>query len=66
MYGVTETTVPVTYRPISRADVESGAGSMLGVPIPDSSSTWSTAPCNLSRSAYRETASAAPASPAGT
>ena len=30
MYGITETTVHVTYRPISRADVESGAGSVFG------------------------------------
>jgi amino acid adenylation domain-containing protein len=33
MYGITETTVHVTYRPISRADLSSG--SMIGVPIPD-------------------------------
>ncbi len=35
MYGITETTVHVTYRPISRADVEAGAGSVIGEPIPD-------------------------------
>ncbi|HEY52372.1 MAG TPA: amino acid adenylation domain-containing protein [Caldilineae bacterium] len=35
MYGITETTVHVTYRPISRADVEAGAGSVIGRPIPD-------------------------------
>ncbi|GAB4211254.1 MAG: hypothetical protein OHK0022_45600 [Roseiflexaceae bacterium] len=35
MYGITETTVHVTYRPITRQDVQSGAGSMIGVPIPD-------------------------------
>jgi amino acid adenylation domain-containing protein len=35
MYGITETTVHVTYRPISRHDVEAGAGSVIGVPIPD-------------------------------
>ena len=35
MYGITETTVHVTYRPITREDVESGAGSVIGVPIPD-------------------------------
>ena len=33
MYGITETTVHVTYRPISRADVS--RGSVIGVPIPD-------------------------------
>ncbi len=33
MYGITETTVHVTYRPVSRAD--SGAGSLIGGPIPD-------------------------------
>ena len=33
MYGITETTVHVTYRPISSADVTSG--SVIGVPIPD-------------------------------
>jgi amino acid adenylation domain-containing protein len=35
MYGITETTVHVTYRPLSAADLERGAGSMIGVPIPD-------------------------------
>jgi amino acid adenylation domain-containing protein len=35
MYGITETTVHVTYRPITRADVEAGRGSVIGVPIPD-------------------------------
>ncbi|SOD02868.1 amino acid adenylation domain-containing protein, partial [bacterium JGI 053] len=34
MYGITETTVHVTYRPITRADLE-GGGSPIGVPIPD-------------------------------
>jgi len=33
MYGITETTVHVTYRPLSISDVESG--SVIGVPIPD-------------------------------
>ena len=35
MYGITETTVHVTYRPIRWADLESGQGSVIGVPIPD-------------------------------
>jgi amino acid adenylation domain-containing protein len=35
MYGITETTVHVTYRPIKLADVNSGVGSVIGVPIPD-------------------------------
>ena len=35
MYGITETTVHVTYRPITRADAASGAGSVIGKPIPD-------------------------------
>jgi amino acid adenylation domain-containing protein len=35
MYGITETTVHVTYRPVTRKDVESGSGSNIGVPIPD-------------------------------
>jgi amino acid adenylation domain-containing protein len=35
MYGITETTVHVTYRPVSRADLESATGSAIGVPIPD-------------------------------
>ncbi|HVR98550.1 MAG TPA: amino acid adenylation domain-containing protein, partial [Thermoanaerobaculia bacterium] len=35
MYGITETTVHVTYRPMGRADAESGAGSRIGGPIPD-------------------------------
>src|SRR5207249_296281 len=33
MYGITETTVHVTYRPLSRDDLRSG--SVIGVPIPD-------------------------------
>ncbi|MCA9184440.1 MAG: amino acid adenylation domain-containing protein [Planctomycetales bacterium] len=33
MYGITETTVHVTYRPLSLRDVQSG--SVIGVPIPD-------------------------------
>lgn len=35
MYGITETTVHVTYRPIARADLERKAGSVIGAPIPD-------------------------------
>jgi amino acid adenylation domain-containing protein len=35
MYGITETTVHVTYRRIVRKDVEEGLGSMIGIPIPD-------------------------------
>ncbi|QIS03534.1 amino acid adenylation domain-containing protein [Nocardia brasiliensis] len=35
MYGITETTVHVTYRELTRADVESAAGSLIGVPLPD-------------------------------
>jgi hypothetical protein len=35
MYGITETTVHVTYRPITMADLEARAGSVIGVPIPD-------------------------------
>jgi amino acid adenylation domain-containing protein len=34
MYGITETTVHVTFRALSRADAEAG-GSMIGEPIPD-------------------------------
>ena len=33
MYGITETTVHVTYRPLSMADLR--GGSVIGVPIPD-------------------------------
>jgi amino acid adenylation domain-containing protein len=33
MYGITETTVHVTYRPLSKEDLNSG--SVIGVPIPD-------------------------------
>ena len=33
MYGITETTVHVTYRPLTKNDVPSG--SVIGVPIPD-------------------------------
>jgi amino acid adenylation domain-containing protein/non-ribosomal peptide synthase protein (TIGR01720 family) len=35
MYGITETTVHVTYRPIRQRDVDAGLGSVIGVPIPD-------------------------------
>ena len=35
MYGITETTVHVTYRPIRRKDLTEGLGSVIGVPIPD-------------------------------
>ncbi len=35
MYGITETTVHVTGRVITREDVERGAGSPIGIPIPD-------------------------------
>ena len=33
MYGITETTVHVTYRPLGARDLQSG--SVIGVPIPD-------------------------------
>ncbi len=35
MYGITETTVHVTYRPLTAAEVNSALGSVIGVPIPD-------------------------------
>lgn len=35
MYGITETTVHVTYREITAEDVRAGCGSVIGVPIPD-------------------------------
>jgi amino acid adenylation domain-containing protein len=35
MYGITETTVHVTYRPITRADVENILVGRIGRPIPD-------------------------------
>ena len=35
MYGITETTVHVTYRRITRADLVSATGSVIGKPIPD-------------------------------
>jgi amino acid adenylation domain-containing protein len=35
MYGITETTVHVTYREVSAADAADGARSLIGVPIPD-------------------------------
>ena len=35
MYGITETTVHVTWRPIGDADVERGVGSVIGQPLPD-------------------------------
>jgi len=35
MYGITETTVHVTYRPVTAADVDRDGPSPIGVPIPD-------------------------------
>ncbi len=35
MYGITETTVHVTYRPLSQKDLEMNKGSVIGRPIPD-------------------------------
>jgi amino acid adenylation domain-containing protein len=35
MYGITETTVHVTYRPITLSDLQNASGSVIGVPIPD-------------------------------
>ena len=35
MYGITETTVHVTYRRIRASDIESGSGSVIGEPIGD-------------------------------
>ncbi|AGY58062.1 non-ribosomal peptide synthetase [Gloeobacter kilaueensis] len=35
MYGITETTVHVTYRPIGRSDAEQPTGSVIGEAIPD-------------------------------
>ena len=35
MYGITETTVHVTYRPVEMRDVLAGRGSVIGRPIPD-------------------------------
>ena len=35
MYGITETTVHVTYRKVTAADAADGARSLIGVPIPD-------------------------------
>jgi amino acid adenylation domain-containing protein len=35
MYGITETTVHVTYRPLGKADLARAASSVIGAPIPD-------------------------------
>ncbi|WFU79136.1 amino acid adenylation domain-containing protein [Bradyrhizobium sp. CIAT3101] len=35
MYGITETTVHVTYRPLNKDDIFSEARSLIGTPIPD-------------------------------
>lgn len=35
MYGITEATVHVTYRPLTKADLEVISGSFIGRPIPD-------------------------------
>src|SRR5947199_5970979 len=35
MYGITETTVHATYRPVAIADLDAATGSLIGKPIPD-------------------------------
>lgn len=35
MYGITETTVHVTYRPLTKSDLHEAPGSVIGVPISD-------------------------------
>ena len=35
MYGITETTVHVTYRPLAKSDLSEAPGSVIGRPIPD-------------------------------
>ncbi|VXD10548.1 Non-ribosomal peptide synthase, involved in Hassallidin biosynthesis [Planktothrix serta PCC 8927] len=35
MYGITETTVHVTYRLITKQDIDNSSGSLIGQPIPD-------------------------------
>src|SRR5205085_5638447 len=35
MYGITETTVHVTYRPLTNADVQGTGGSAIGSALPD-------------------------------
>ncbi len=35
MYGITETTVHVTYRPLAAPDLDMASGSVIGGPIPD-------------------------------
>ncbi|WP_218081855.1 non-ribosomal peptide synthetase [Anthocerotibacter panamensis] len=35
MYGITETTVHVTYRPLTQADAQTATGSFIGQPLPD-------------------------------
>jgi len=48
MYGITETTVHVTYRPVTQQDAEaSGLGSRIGRPIPDLSVHLLDADLNL-------------------
>lgn len=35
MYGISETTVHVTYRPLKESEIRAGSGSVIGGPIPD-------------------------------
>jgi non-ribosomal peptide synthetase component F len=35
MYGITETTVHVTWRPLGAAEILGGGGSVIGVPLDD-------------------------------
>ena len=35
MYGITETCVHVTFRPVTAADLDAGSGSFIGEPLPD-------------------------------
>ena len=68
MYGITETTVHVTYRRITVADLERPGASPIGVPIPDLQVLPPRPPpASRCRSACpARSTSAAPASPAAT
>ena len=66
MYGITETTVHVTYRPIRQSDLDKGQGSVIGTPIPDCNSIFSTRRKGLScPRPPAKSMSAAQASPSG-
>ena len=53
MYGITETTVHTTYRPLRKSDVRTGGGSLIGIPLPDMSISIVDADLNTVPTGFR-------------